>query len=91
MASKEQVHLQVHVHPNSGRNQISGFRDGVLHVKIAAPPVEGRANLELVRFLSTVLGLGKSSVAVVKGATGHRKTVAVTGMDRERVLSLLSR
>ncbi|OGO36137.1 MAG: YggU family protein [Chloroflexi bacterium RBG_16_57_8] len=90
MVSKERARIRVHVHPNASRNQIVGFRDDVLHVKIAAPPVEGKANQELVGFLSGLLGVGKSSVTIERGAIGRRKTVAVSGLERGYVIRLLA-
>ncbi|OGO42783.1 MAG: YggU family protein [Chloroflexi bacterium RBG_16_60_22] len=82
--------LSVKVTPHAGRSEITGFSDGVLRVRIAAPPVEGRANRELIDLLSRALGLGKSSLTIIKGQTSRQKVVAVAGITREEIIKRLS-
>ncbi len=77
--------IRVDVQPNAHRNAIAGFQDGVLKLKIAAPPVGGKANEALVRFLAEVLGVPKSDVTVEKGLSGRHKTVSVRGLTQEQV------
>ncbi len=77
--------LVVRVQPNAARSQVVRFEDGVLHVRIAAPPVKGRANRELVDFLSRVLGVPKSTISIERGLTSRRKTVIVAGMSEQDV------
>lgn len=73
MMEIEQVKITVQVQPNSSRNEVLGFRDGVLHIKIAAPPVKGKANQELVAFISDILGVRKRNLTIEKGITSKRK------------------
>ena len=54
------------------------MRDGALVVKLTAPPVEGKANAALSRFLGRLLGVPPSSVAIVRGESGRDKLVRVT-------------
>jgi len=54
-------------------------------VKIAAPPVKGKANQELVRFLSDILGVAKSNITIEKGLTSRRKVVGIRGVTKEEV------
>jgi uncharacterized protein (TIGR00251 family) len=82
--------LQVKVHPGAGRNEITGFSGGVLQVKIAAPPEKGKANRELTDFLSRLLGVNKSSIAIVKGETGRNKLIAIEGLDSDAIIKRLS-
>jgi uncharacterized protein (TIGR00251 family) len=91
VVQKEQMRITVHVQPNANQNKVVGFRDGVLHVRIAAPPIKGKANQELVKFLSTLLGVSKSSLSIEKGVTGKKKTVAVRGLGQDRVSRLLEK
>lgn len=91
MVQKEQIRITVHVQPNANQNKVVGFGDGVLQVRIAAPPIKGKANQELVKFLSTLLGVSKSSLTIEKGVTGKKKTVAVRGLGQDRVLRLLEK
>jgi hypothetical protein len=81
--------LRVRVQPRASRDALSGEREGVLVVRLTAPPVEGAANEALVRFLGKALGVAPSAVRVVSGATGRNKVVSVAGVDaataRERL------
>lgn len=77
--------IALQVHPDAKRNEILRFQDGIWHLKIAAPPVEGKANKELIDFLSEILDVSKSHISIVKGATSHRKLVAVEGLTAEQV------
>jgi len=68
-----------------------GFRGGVLHVRVTAPPTKGKANQELVKFLSSLLGISKSNLSIERGMTGKKKTIAVRGLGRDQVFKLLER
>jgi len=68
-----------------------GFKAGVLQVRIAAPPVKGKANDELMRLLSDVLGVSKSNLAIEKGVTSRKKTIVITGLGQDQVVKLLER
>jgi uncharacterized protein len=76
--------VSVRVQANAARNRIVKFQDGVLYVKLAAPPVEGKANEALIKHLSEVLDVAKSNVSIERGLTAKNKTVAITGIDLER-------
>ena len=88
-AARRHDRLEVKVTPGAARSEIAGVVEGVLHVKIAAPPERGRANRELIDFLSRTLGVGRSAVAIVRGQTARRKIIEVAGMGREEVLRRL--
>ena len=77
--------LHVRVTPNAGRNEVTGFQDGVLYVRIAAPPDKGKANKELIAHLSWVLDISKSSLRLVRGLTSRNKVVAVDGLSQEEI------
>ncbi len=88
------VRLAVRVTPNARADELLGFsEDGTLRVKLAAPPVDGRANEALVAFLATLLRVPKSSVAIKTGAGARTKVLVVTGLDatalRERLRTTL--
>ena len=74
---EEKATIVVQVQPNAGRNKITRFEDGVWHLKIAAPPVKGKANQELLKFLSDILGVSKANIAIEKGMTRRRKVIAI--------------
>ena len=68
-----------------------GLKDDVWQVRVAAPPVEGKANQELIRFLSDVLGVSKSSLTIERGLTGRNKVVAVAGLAQDEVMGRLGK
>lgn len=71
--------FQVRVVPRASRSEIVGEHDGALRVRIAAPPVDGAANEELVRLLSRALGLSRSAIEISAGHSARLKTVRVAG------------
>jgi len=75
------VKLLVQVQPRASRSEVAGLHDGRVRVRVTAPPVEGEANEELVRFLARALGVAGSAVRVVAGHQGRRKTVEVSGVE----------
>lgn len=81
--------LEVRVIPRAGRSGIAGVRDGALLVKLAAAPVDGAANAELIAVLAEVLGLPKRSIEIVSGERSRSKRVRVAGVDRDVALTLL--
>ena len=82
--------LRLRVHPNAARNEVAGFSEGVWQIRIAAPPVKGKANKELLAFLSQALGVGKSSLNIVRGHTSRSKAISVAGLSQEEVRQRLS-
>ena len=76
--------------PRASRSEIVGEHDGALRVRVAAPPVEGAANVELVRLLSRALGVPSRAVEITSGHASKTKLVRVAGAKRERLLSLVS-
>jgi len=82
--------ITVRVQPNAKRNEIIGLELGVLRLKIAATPVDGKANKELVDFLSKVLGVSKSHITIEKGHTAKVKVLNIRGLSELSVRKLLS-
>ena len=77
------MRIAVQGHPGAKRNEVVRFEEGVWHIKIAAPPTEGKANKGLIEFLSEVLDISKSRINIDKGATGHRKLIELDGIAKE--------
>ena len=71
------MHIEVRVTPSASVSAIVGYRDGVLRVRVAAPPVDGKANRELLRILASALDLPPTSLSIVRGQTSKRKTIVV--------------
>jgi hypothetical protein len=66
---------------------VDGVTDGVLRVRVAAPPLEGAANHALVRVLAEELGVARRSVRIVAGAAGRQKLVVVDDVSRDDVIA----
>jgi uncharacterized protein (TIGR00251 family) len=73
---KERV-LEVWVQPRASRNEIIGYRNHFLRLRVTAPPVEGEANQAVKKLLAEALGIPPSRVEVLKGDKGRRKKVRV--------------
>ena len=84
------VRIHVAAAPRAARTEVAGIAEGRLRVRVAAPPVEGAANEELVRFLARALGVPKHAVAVTAGAAGRRKTVVIRGVNAAAAQDLLA-
>jgi hypothetical protein len=74
---KGRLLLHCHIQPNASRTEIAGLHGERLKIRLAAPPVEGKANDALVRFLAGRLGVPGSAVSIVRGQSGRRKTVRI--------------
>ena len=69
--------LDLSVMPNAKRTEVDGLHDGALRVRLAAPPIDGRANEALVAWLAKSLGVTRRDVAVLRGESSRRKQVAI--------------
>jgi len=78
------------VHPNAARNELAGFSEGVWRVRVAAPPVKGKANKELIAFLAQKLGLSKGDLTILKGHTSRNKVISIASLTREELTRRLS-
>jgi hypothetical protein len=83
------VRFPVRATPRAGRTEIAGLHAGALRVRLAAPPVDGKANAALVRCLARALGVPRSAVSVVRGGSSRDKTVEVAGSPDRILASLL--
>ena len=71
------VLLQLSVMPNAKRTEVDGLHDGALRVRLAAPPIDGRANEALIAWLAKSLGVPRRDVEVLRGESSRRKQVAI--------------
>ena len=81
--------LAVYVQPRASRTRWAGLHGERIKVALASPPVDGRANKELVAFIASTLGVARGRVRLLAGATSRRKRVLVEGLSRDTALSLL--
>ncbi len=81
--------IEVHAKPRAKKSRIVGWRGEVLEIALAAPPVDGAANEELVRLLAEVLGVPKRQVVVLRGEASRNKLVEVDGVAADAARALL--
>lgn len=77
--------IQVRVLPRSSRNEVIGGENGVIKVKLAAPPVDGKANKALKEFLAKRLGVSRKNVEIISGERSRLKSIRIHGLSREDV------
>lgn len=75
--------ITVQAHPGAKKNAIMRFEGGVWHIRIAAPPVEGKANKKLVDFLSEILDVSKHRLTIEKGTTSRKKLIIIEGLTEK--------
>jgi uncharacterized protein (TIGR00251 family) len=81
--------ITVKAHPRAGRSAIAGRLGDAWKLDLAAPPVDGKANEECVRFFAALAGVARSRVRVVTGATGRLKVVEIEGVAQADLEKLL--
>lgn len=77
--------VALHIVPRARATAVAGLYGDAVKIRVAAPPVDGAANAELVRFLAARLNVAAARVTIVAGAGGRRKTVAVEGMRADEI------
>jgi len=81
--------LRVRVIPRAKRNEIEGWRDEALVVRLTAPPVEGAANQLLLRVLAKYLGVRPNDISLVTGERSREKVVRVEGLTEDELAGRL--
>ena len=81
--------IRIKVQPRASRTELAGILGDRLKIRVAGPPVEGKANTELLKFLAKRLRVPKSALALSAGATGRLKTVMVRGKPATEVAEAL--
>ena len=81
------VRFAVRLTPRAALDRIDGVSDGVLRARVGAPAVEGAANNALVRLIAEELGVAKSAVRIVAGASSRQKLVVVDGVEPEAIVA----
>jgi uncharacterized protein (TIGR00251 family) len=74
---------------SSGKTQISGLLDGMLKVRVSAPPEKGKANQCLLNFLAKQLAVKKNSVSIISGQTSPVKNIRISGISADMLLKKL--
>jgi hypothetical protein len=73
----DSIVLSLHVQPGAKRTGVDGTHGDALRIRLAAPPVDGKANVELRRYLADAFGVPLAAVALIRGETSRQKTVRI--------------
>ena len=78
------VTFRVRVVPRASRNKIAGIHDGAVRIRLTAPPVEGAANKECIRFLAKTFHIPRGEVKLIRGMKNREKTFEIRGLTIEQ-------
>lgn len=89
--TSDEITVEIKVQPRASRNQIVGEQEGMLKIKLTAPPVEGEANQALIDYLASVLNVPRRNVVLLKGESSRHKIVAIKGISKETFLKKIQK
>jgi uncharacterized protein (TIGR00251 family) len=81
--------VQVLVVPRASATTVAGRHGDSVRIRVAAPPVDGAANEELVRFMAKRLGVSRTAVTIARGQSSRRKSVTIEGISTDAALARL--
>ena len=85
------VTIKVRVNPRAPKTELAGEHNGALKLRIASPPVDGKANEECRRYLAKLLKVSATSVEIISGESSRDKVIRVSNTSARRVLEALGR
>lgn len=85
LAADGRITLTLHIQPGAKKTEFAGLHGDALKIRLAAPPVDGKANDALIRFIAETLKLPKSAVNLISGQTSRRKVLVVNGGTVEAI------
>lgn len=88
-ATKDGVVLTLHIQPGAKKTEIVGLHGEALKLRLAAPPVDGKANAALLEFLARKVGASRSALELVSGQTSRTKRVRIEGFAADELQALL--
>lgn len=83
------VRLHLWIQPNASKSEVIGPYENSLKIKIKAPPVEGKANQEVIEFLSKKLAISKKNINIIRGDSSRKKCVEILGLTEMQTKTLL--
>ena len=85
------VTIRIKVQPRAPRTEIVGEHDGAIKLRVAAPPIDGKANEECRRFLAKLFDVSATSVEIISGDSSRDKVIRISSISARRVLEALGR
>ena len=89
VADGKGVTLRLHIQPGAKKTEVVGMHGEALKIRLAAPPVDGKANACLIAFLAKQLGVAKATISLVSGETSRAKRVHISGVKPASVTAIL--
>jgi len=89
LADGKGVTLRLHIQPGAKKTEVVGMHGEALKIRLAAPPVDGKANACLLAFLAETFGVARSAVSLISGETSRAKRVHVSGVSGAAAKALL--
>lgn len=86
---KDGTTLLLHIQPGASKSEIAGIHGDRLKIRLKAPPLEGKANGELIKLLSTLLDVPKRNIEIIRGLSSRRKSVKIIGITRDQLIEQL--
>lgn len=90
-SERSSITIEIQVQPKSSHDEISGFQNGRVKVKVTAPPEGGKANEKVREIIGKAFGVAKSKVEIVRGGTSRLKRVRVRGVGQDKYDSFMKR
>ena len=81
--------LKCWIQPRSSRNAVIGIHGDALKIALTAPPVDGKANKELIKFLAKYLKLPKSGIQIISGDSSRSKTILISELNKDITIKKL--
>jgi len=79
--------IKIKIHPKAKKNSITGIlNDGTIKICVTAPPVDGKANMELIKLLAKILETNKSEIEILTGLNARTKTVRIHSLDNKSLM-----
>ena len=85
------VVLNLYIQPKASKSRLIGLHDGCLKLAVAAPPVDGKANKQVLKFLAATLGVPNRDLILKSGLQSRRKQVVVKSLDADTVRTIIER
>lgn len=89
VAADGRITLTLHIQPGAKKTETAGLHGDALKIRLAAPPVDGKANEALIKFIAEALNLPKSVVNLKSGQTARRKVLEISGVDPLALAALI--
>jgi len=82
--------IRIIVQPNAKKNEFGEIFDDCLKLKITSPPIDGKANQMVTKFLASFFSLKKNDIKILQGEQNRRKVISIQGLDKQTIIKYLN-